>query len=50
MQEQQYIDHFRIERALDSGAYGSVFVGVDERLERPVTIKTLSTPPGSEPG
>ncbi len=41
MQEQQYIDHFRIERTLGSGAQGIVYLGVDERLERRVAIKTL---------
>jgi len=44
MQQQQYIDHFRIERALGSDAHGAIYLGVDERQERTVAIKTLKNP------
>ncbi len=41
MQQPLNIDHFKIERTLGKGAQGVVYLGVDQRLDRPVAIKTL---------
>ena len=34
----QYLHHFRIDRTLASGGMGSVYVGYDTSLNRPVAI------------
>ncbi|HYV47601.1 MAG TPA: protein kinase [Myxococcaceae bacterium] len=37
----QYLHHFRIDRTLASGGMGSVYVGYDTSLNRPVAIKVI---------
>ena len=37
----QYIGRYRIERTIGQGAFGTVYVAWDEKLERPVAIKSL---------
>ncbi len=36
------IGHYRIRRKIGQGAMGVVYEGWDDRLERPVAIKTIS--------
>ncbi|MDA0835013.1 MAG: protein kinase [Planctomycetota bacterium] len=41
LQPGRVINHYRIERHLGNGAFGSVFSATDIRLERPVALKIL---------
>ncbi len=37
----QYLNHFRLDKELASGGMGSVYLGFDESLQRPVAIKLI---------
>jgi len=46
----QYLHHFRIDRTLASGGMGSVYVGYDTSLNRPVAIKVIRPELAKMPG
>lgn len=46
--KQRLSGHYRFERELGSGAFATVFLAHDLRLERPVAIKVLHIAPSSE--
>ena len=41
--------HFKVERLLGRGGMGSVYLGIDTSLERPVALKVLSPEIGHDP-
>ncbi len=38
---QQYLNHFRLERAIAAGGMGAVYLGYDTSLQRPVALKVI---------
>ncbi len=46
----RYLHHFRIDRTLASGGMGSVYVGYDTSLNRPVAIKVIRPELAKMPG